>query len=140
MSSSKGKEQAPQNSPISEPKNPKDAQIPARDPVEGDIPDLTSAEFAGESSYEGHVLPGRYSRAGWALEDECIVIKLDDGREVEERGARAQKLRYAVGVWQDNMTVIVTCYGTTDRIKRVKVLTRVVDTGMDADLTLEDLD
>ena len=108
-------------------------------PFKGDNPEPTPAQIAGESDYTGHVLPGQYSTAGCELEEEHIAIQLDDGPVVTASKLEARGLRYMIGFWQDNMPVTVTCFGSTNHIKRVQVLSKVQESGLDATLTVEDL-
>ena len=140
MSDSKGKGKAPVSYSHPGPNNLKPPQAPTRSPFEGQPSFATSPQFAGESTYEGRILPGQYSKVGCTTEEEYVRIQLDDGRVVGDRGRGAQELRLAIGFWNDNMRVKVTLSGTTDHIKRVETLTTVVGLGgLDAELTVEDL-
>ena len=87
----------------------------------GSPPPNSTSNLGGESTFEGNVLRGSYSRPGCALKDECVKIKLDDGRVVGSVDRAARDLREMIGYWHDDLALTVTMYGTTDIIKRVEL-------------------
>ena len=93
----------------------------------GSPPANNISNLGGQSTFEGKVLRGSYSPPGCALKDERVKIRLHDGRVVSSVEQAARNLRYMVGIWHDDLALIVTMYGTTDIIKRVKLRVEVAE-------------